>query len=202
LKAAIELVLVRHGRIAGQPMRPRDADPLSAIGQEQARRAAAYLAREQVDTVLISSPLLRARQTAHIISAEVHCEIVVVDALTEMTRAELRRIVVAELTERWPFGMREARIQRAENMRAALLGRLSGALNPYTVESTSERLIAVAHGGVIWGTLAHYFPQDRARFSRGRQVANASVTRIRITPAGAELIAFNETAHLGDLVTY
>jgi broad specificity phosphatase PhoE len=183
-------------------MRPRDADPLSAIGLEQARRAAEQLAREQVDTIVVSSPLLRARQTAQIISARLNCEVALVGALTEMSRAELRRMVMAELAERWPFGRREARLRRAANLRAALLGRVSGALESLIAGSTSERLIVVAHGGVIWGTLAHYFPDRRRRFSRDRQVANGSITRIRLTPAGAELLGLNETAHLGDMVTY
>lgn len=85
----MELVLVRHGRIAGRPMRPRDDSPLSALGREQARRTADYLANERPIALLVCSPLLRARQTAQIIGERLQREPLVVDTLTEMTDREL-----------------------------------------------------------------------------------------------------------------
>ena len=57
----MELILVRHGL----PERRDDTSdpPLSALGHEQARRVAAWLAPERIDAVF-SSTMLRARQTA------------------------------------------------------------------------------------------------------------------------------------------
>ena len=60
----MEIVLIRHG----QPEWLRDGlnvvDPqLTELGWEQADRAAAVLAAEQFDEVIVS-PLRRARQTA------------------------------------------------------------------------------------------------------------------------------------------
>ncbi len=58
------LILVRHGRTAlnaGGRLQGRSAEPLDAVGEDQARAAAALVG--PVDE-LISSPLRRARQTA------------------------------------------------------------------------------------------------------------------------------------------
>lgn len=57
----MELILIRHGL----PERRDDTSdpPLSAVGREQARRVAAWLAPERIDAVF-SSTMLRARQTA------------------------------------------------------------------------------------------------------------------------------------------
>lgn len=198
----MELLLVRHGRIAGRPMRPRDDDPLSALGEEQARRAAAYLAQDPNYAALVCSPLRRALQTAHIIGAVVKMEPVVIDALTEMNDREMGRLMVGELAERLPFGLRRLTQRAGDLLRAPLIGRVGGAFAKLFAEHTEQRVLIIAHGGVIWGTLAHYFPAQRRDFTRQRQVANCSVTRVAVTPDGAKLLALNETAHLGDAVTY
>ncbi len=200
--AAVELLLIRHGRIQGRPLSPRDDDPLSAMGIEQVKRTAEYLAREPVEAALISSPLRRARQTAQIIGERLHCEPVIVDTLKEMDRRELRRVVFAEIAERMPLGKREAWLRRGERLRAPVVERVGGAMSTLTSEPVHNRLLVVVHGGVIWALLTYYFPRHRELFKHGRQVANASVTRIKLASGRAELVSINETAHLGNLVTY
>ena len=63
--AAMRLVLVRHAEAA--PGEPDELRALTSEGREQARVLAAELARERPDAVL-TSPLLRARQTADAIA--------------------------------------------------------------------------------------------------------------------------------------
>ncbi|MCA1553922.1 MAG: histidine phosphatase family protein [Chloroflexi bacterium] len=198
----MELFLVRHGRIQGMPMRPRDESPLSELGQEQARRAGVYLARSAPFALLVCSPLLRARQTAQIIGDAVQVEPVIIQDLTEMTDREMSWLVLGEIAERLPLGRRQFTKRAGIFLRAPLVGRVSGAVAKLIAEHTDQRVLMVVHGGVIWGVLAHYFPEKRAQFSRGRQVANGSITRIHIKADGAELVSLNETAHLGDTVTY
>lgn len=110
--------------------------------------------------------------------------------------------MLAEVIERLPLGRRPRALHLGELMRHRLIGRVSEALAQFIEQHTEQRIRVIAHGGVIWGTLTHYFPEQRRRFSKGRQVANGSITRIAIKPEGAELISLNETAHLGDVATY
>jgi phosphohistidine phosphatase len=62
----MRLFLVRHAEAA--PGEPDDLRPLTAKGQEAARLLAEQLAAEHPDAV-VTSPLLRARETANAIAA-------------------------------------------------------------------------------------------------------------------------------------
>ncbi len=61
----MRLLLVRHAEAA--PGDPDELRPLTSAGRQQARRVAQELVRERPDVVL-SSPLLRARETADAIA--------------------------------------------------------------------------------------------------------------------------------------
>ncbi len=197
----MELVLVRHGRIAGKPMRPRDDDPLSELGRTQAQRTAERLVQDPPYAAIVCSPLRRARETAGIIGAHLQLEPVIVDALTEMVDVELRWLLLAETAARLPFMRHRLRLRPGEISRWPLVGRVGGAIAQLVAEHTEQRVIVVAHGGVIWGTLTHYFPEGPHRFARG-PVANGSITRIEIKPDGAHLIVRNDVTHLDGLLTY
>ena len=59
--AAVRLYLVRHAEAA--PGDPDELRPLTAAGREQARGLGARLAAEGVSGAVVTSPLLRARET-------------------------------------------------------------------------------------------------------------------------------------------
>ncbi len=198
----MELVLVRHGRIEGLPMRPRADSPLSGLGEEQARRAGGRLSQDPPYALAVCSPLLRARQTAAIIGAAIRLNPVIVEALSEMTDREMTRIVLGEVVERLLLGRGAVARRAGELLRAPLVGRIAQAMTDLIAEHTESRVLMIVHGGVIWGVLTHYFPEQRRQFSRARQVANCSITRIDVHPNAAQLVSLNETAHLGELVTY
>ena len=61
----MRLYLVRHAKAA--PGDPDELRPLTSRGREQARLLAEHLAGEQLDAV-VTSPLLRARETAEILA--------------------------------------------------------------------------------------------------------------------------------------
>ena len=183
-------------------MRPRDESPLSELGEEQARRAGRQLSTDPAYAIIVCSPLLRARQTADIIGAAVQLKPVIIDALTEMTDREMTRIVLGEVVERMLLGRGRVARRAGELLRAPLVGRIGQAMASLIAEHTESRVVMVAHGGVIWGVLTHFFPEQRRQFSRARQVANCSISRLNVLPEGPQLLSVNETAHLGELVTY
>lgn len=65
------LLLVRHGESEGNRARhytPHPEVPLTDLGRDQAARAADLLARRYAPAAVVSSPFLRARQTAGIVA--------------------------------------------------------------------------------------------------------------------------------------
>src|SRR5207237_6177954 len=113
----------------------------------------------------------------------------------------MTRVQVAEAVDRLLLGRGRVARRAGEFLRAPLVGRVGQALAALIAEHTQSRVLMVAHGGVIWGVLTHLLPEQRRQFSRTRQVANCSITRVSIQSSGTQLISLNETAHLGDLVT-
>jgi phosphohistidine phosphatase SixA len=83
-KEAVELYLVRHAH-AGDPAKwsgPDERRPLSAKGRQQAERLARHLAaiRPELD-VILSSPKVRARETADPIAAALGMDVQIDDRL-------------------------------------------------------------------------------------------------------------------------
>jgi phosphohistidine phosphatase SixA len=86
------LILVRHAR--AEPGDPDEARPLTPDGRERARELAGLLAPRHPDAVL-SSPLLRARETAEPIAQASGVELVVDDRLAPGATVDDVRAVVA-----------------------------------------------------------------------------------------------------------
>lgn len=109
--AATRLILVRHGETALTAQRRysgRGDIPLSAVGRDQARAAAARVAELAGGAVdaLITSPLGRCGQTAEIISAAVGRSPITVDRdLIECDFGEWEGLTFAEVRDRWPDEM-------------------------------------------------------------------------------------------------
>ncbi|MDO8731857.1 MAG: bifunctional RNase H/acid phosphatase [Actinomycetota bacterium] len=105
-------VLVRHGatqfslerRFSGRG----GADPgLAAIGEAQAQAAAHELAARFKFDLVVSSPLLRTRQTAAILSGDLANELVVMDDLAECAFGDWDGLTFADVQSKWPDELRE-----------------------------------------------------------------------------------------------
>ncbi len=81
----MRLILVRHAH--ADPGQPDELRPLSARGREQARALGERLAAGQLDIVL-SSPLLRARETAAAIAKAAGVELRIDDRLAPGAAAD------------------------------------------------------------------------------------------------------------------
>jgi phosphohistidine phosphatase SixA len=87
----VRVILVRHAKAA--PGHPDEARPLTAQGQEAARMLGELLADRQPDAV-VSSPLLRARETAQAIAGAAGLEAEVDDHLAPGADADDLRAAV------------------------------------------------------------------------------------------------------------
>jgi phosphohistidine phosphatase len=94
----MRVFLVRHAH--SDPGDPDELRPLSARGQGEARALAERLAgHETPPRVVVSSPLLRARQTAQAISDATSAELRVDDRLAPGATVELLREALDGLSE-------------------------------------------------------------------------------------------------------
>ena len=88
----MRLFLVRHAEAA--PGEPDDLRPLTSAGRDAAREVGARLAAERPDAVL-SSPLLRARETAAAIATAARLELEAYERLAPGATADVVRSAAA-----------------------------------------------------------------------------------------------------------
>lgn len=148
----MELILVRHGL----PERRDDtADPpLSAIGHDQARKVAAWLAHERID-VVVSSTMLRARQTAEPFAALRGHEIDCHDGICEFDRDSGTYVPMEELKrddyETW--------LAMASGDHGVDIGGFQATvvetLERIVEANPGRRVVVFCHGGVINVWTAH-----------------------------------------------
>ena len=195
----MELLWVRHAepeRIApGTGVRANPA--LTVRGAEQAQRLADWLACEPIDAI-VSSPLLRALDTAAPIAVSCGVEIEVVDDLIEYDNNSDHYIPMEEMRvnkdERWQamvdgrwdeFGadLPEVFRARVDAVTAALIERFPG-----------KRIVAVCHGGVINVALGSVLGVAQPLWF---EPGYTSVSRMIASRSGIRSVAsLNELAHL------
>ena len=180
--------LIRHGttewhlrrKLIGQ----RDI-PLNPDGVAQARAAAAALAPLQIGEI-ISSPALRAIQTAEIIADQFHADITRDPRLSEVkigkwegmtyeeasATVEYQRLAANPLTERLPGG--EDLVQ----VRDRAIGAVEQALRD---APAGESLAIISHASILRTILAHYLGIPVAHFFR-----------LRIAPGSISVLSFRD----------
>ena len=193
----MKIVLVRHGRPdEGHAERPHDP-PLGHDGVQQARQTAALLAREGIGRV-VTSPLLRARQTAEPLAERLGVALEVVDGWAEADRNLPLYRSVETLKAQGPAEWRRFLDDPVryvggdpQAFRAAVLGAL-GAL----IESArrEDHIAVFSHGLAINVVLSHALGLERIiHFPPGY----GSVTRLRVRSSRAiGIVSVNETGQL------
>jgi len=102
-----QLIFLRHGetphtvekRFSGSG---GDDPALSETGQAQAQAAAEYLSRIGGVDAVVTSPMLRTRQTAEVVAAKLGLEPVVDEAWIECSFGDWDGHTFAELQQKWP----------------------------------------------------------------------------------------------------
>lgn len=194
-----ELYLIRHGNAKKLKGESYVTAPLTELGQQQADLTGAHL-RETgiVFDGYYSSPLRRAHETAAIIGAHLEQTPHVRAGLQEMEYREFPATLALELFAR--TGLMNTYFQKRAGkvLRHPLLGRISRAMTDILRAHPQGRVGVVAHGGVVSGVLAWYFPLERKRWWRVT-VGNCSITRLEINAERALILAVDEIEHLGAL---
>jgi broad specificity phosphatase PhoE len=195
----MDLLWVRHAepeRVeagTGVPANP----PLTALGAAQAQRLAEWLAHERIDAV-VSSPQLRAQQTAAPIARAHGLDVEIFDGIVEYDVQSDHYIPMEELRAnndprlqamfegRWEeFGGEPADVFRA---------RVGEALDTLVAAHPGQRVVAVCHGGVVNVALAIVLGIDRLLWFDPHYT---SLSRMVASRTGARsIVSLNERAHL------
>lgn len=183
-----ELILVRHGetdwnfekRIQGST-----DIPLNETGRAQASAAAERLAAEHWDAI-VTSPLGRAQETARIIARRLGLGEPQVDGrLVERAYGEAEGMDAAALAERFPGMEGVPGIEKRSDVTRRVLPALEG----IALEHPGERVLIVAHGGVI-GSLVRYVT-EKALPAAAVRIPNGSDHRFRYVDGMLVLETFN-----------
>jgi ribonuclease H / adenosylcobalamin/alpha-ribazole phosphatase len=83
-----------------------DDPSLTDLGREQAKRAAARLARRGPIDAIVSSPLRRTRETAAVVAEELGLDVELEPGFAEMGFGEWDGLAFFDIMERWPDDMR------------------------------------------------------------------------------------------------
>ncbi len=189
------LVVVRHGRTAHNAsglLLGRLDPPLDDTGREQAAALAAAVG--PVDRV-ISSPLLRTRQTAEAFGVDVELD----DRWIELDYGRYDGVplgeVPAEVWARWRADVDFAP-PGGESLRQ-LGDRVRGALDELAAHgsATERTTVVVTHVSPVKAAVAWALGVGD-EVSWRLWVAPASITRVGTTPRGGVLHTFNEVTHL------
>jgi broad specificity phosphatase PhoE len=189
------LIIVRHGRTAHNAsglLLGRLDPPLDELGRAQAAALAAEVG--PVDRV-VSSPLLRARETAEAFGHEVEID----ERWIELDYGEYDGMPLGEVpAETWARWRADVDFCPPGGETLRQLGvRVCAALDELAEQAS------VGEGTTV--VVTHVSPVKAAvgwavgagdDISWRLWVAPASITRIGITPRGGVLHSFNETAHL------
>ncbi len=209
-----ELILIRHGETDwNRELRFQGhVDvPLNEIGQEQARRVGLRLAGEAVQH-LVCSDLLRTRQTAQPLVAQLVTQLGPLFSLDAALDADLREqnfgvvdgLRVPDVKQQHPqawsqwvqFGADYA-FTDGETVRQ-FHARVMGAVQRLAAAYAGQTVVVVTHGGVldmIYRT-ARALPLSGPRQS---EIPNAGLNRVRVQAGLVEILRWADTQHLADL---
>jgi len=191
------LFIVRHGRTeanaTGRLLGRLDL-PLDPLGERQA--AALATAVGPVDRV-VSSPLLRTRQTA----AQFGLDVTIDERFVELDYGEYDGLPLAEVPpEIWREWRRDPSFTPpgGESL-TALRSRVEAGLAELCEAARTEDIAVVTHVSPIKASVTWALGVGDDVTWRMR-VSPASISRIAVSEAGPSLHSFNEVAHLVDVV--
>ena len=164
--------IVRHGQTdwnLHQRIQGSTDIPLNVTGRAEAVAAAERLQNRRWDAI-VTSPLLRAVESARIIATELGLdEPEVVPALTERHHGAIEGLTFTERQHRFPDGVTVPGLET----RRDVIDRVLAALAALAVGRAGQSVLVLSHGGIIGTLLRHLTDGDRPR--HGEFIANGSV---------------------------
>lgn len=190
------LILLRHGQTAANAaslLQGRIDLPLDDVGVEQARRSGAFIRETFGEVVVISSPLLRARETAAAISQDITID----ERFIELDYGDWDGVAMSEVDQQQWRQWRNDPTFRPPNGETLLEldARVQPALSEISDIAREKTVVVVSHVSPIKSAVAWAMgvgPETSWRMHLER----ASICRIAVGPRGPSLHSFNDTSHL------
>ncbi len=190
------LTIVRHGRTplnAQGRLQGRIDAELDDVGRQQARLIADVVGEPGL---VVSSPLLRARQTAEAFGLPIQID----ERWIELDYGELDGLVLGEIPtatwEKWRSDL-DYRPPGGETIRE-LGARVRAAADALVQQAKDRAVVVVTHVSPIKAALAWGLDVGD-EVSWKAFVGQASITRFSVGPRGVSLHSFNDLSHLADM---
>lgn len=198
-----QLIFIRHGQSTWNEARrwQGHADPpLAENGRVQARLLAHRLSSWEID-FLYTSDLLRAAETAAIISEALHIQPIIDAVWRERGFGALEGLTSEEIQLRYPVIWASRMIGPMSGIPGAeaqedVVARASLGCQKVLDGHPGKTIAIVSHGGMILTTLVHLLglpPNGHALLGVG---SNTSISRVVVEDGGARLVGLNDAAHL------
>ena len=187
------LILVRHGRTAinvGNKLQGRIDHPLDEVGRQQAIEIASVL--KNIDRV-ISSPLIRAKQTADAFGLPIEIDQRFIELDYGDFDGMLQKDVPAPTWSEWRRN-NNFRPPNGETL-VELDLRVREALSELIYEARLKNVVVVSHVSPIKAAIAWTIGTEIGSSWR-MLLDRASISRIEITENGPSMRGFNDTSHL------
>ncbi len=196
------LLLVRHGESQFNAERRwagwDDLSPLTARGEAEAQAVANRLASEGDIEAVYASPLLRAWQTAQIISKTLGIAPVLHDGLREVNVGQVGGLTMEEFAaqfpghyERWQERSNSGFTWPGGENRYQFFLRAGRAVEWIACKHPDGKVVVVCHGGVIRAALVYFLPEECSEWWTYR-VHTGSLSRLSVDSNGNRLLALNE----------
>jgi 2,3-bisphosphoglycerate-dependent phosphoglycerate mutase len=204
--SALEILLLRHAQSLGNEegrFGGHGPTPLTAQGRAQAEATARALAREGGLTAIVSSDLVRAVQTAQLVSEATGVDVVTTPELRERSVGIFTGLTFAEAADRHPEAY-AAMMRRDPNScppegetQWQCSTRAGACFDRALLRHAEGRLLFVSHAFTINLVLRRLFGLDDTQFF---QTDNCALHRLkRRRDNGWTVVALNDRAHLVEL---
>lgn len=190
------LILLRHGQTSANAkslLQGRIDLPLDEVGVAQAQKCGEFLRAIYGEITVLSSPLIRAQQTAAAVSDDVAID----ERFIELDYGDWDGVALADVDQTQWAQWRQDPTFRPPNGETLLEldARVQPALHELIDQARTRNIVVVSHvspikSGVAWAMGVG--PETSWRMHLER----ASICRIAIGPRGPSLHSFNETNHL------
>ena len=196
------LVFVRHGESEKNILKLRsysvDKWPLTKKGQEHAQNVAGRLLEMGKFDLIISSPVLRARQTAEIIAAKLQVPVECDDLLSEYNCGTWNDNTIKQLEDSHSDYQEYMKIIRGTDehfryklggaeSRADIVTRLRQFLNKVLKQHPGRQILLVSHGGINAAIAKVLHGISTAEFYEKELIDHETVEFFEIPPGRTEI---------------
>ncbi|WP_164667736.1 histidine phosphatase family protein [Virgibacillus doumboii] len=187
------ITFVRHGNThwnREKRSQGHSNNPLNEIGIKQANAVAKRLAKEEWDMV-ISSDLLRAKETLNIIVEQIKTPKILFDQrLREIDRGQISGTIEEERVQKWGENWRT--LDLGEESKDSVRKRGLEFVEDMARQYAGKNLLVVSHGILIGETLKGMFQDE----TKGVNLENTSVTKVELRRNTWECSVYNCAVHL------